>query len=98
MIATFVHVWVKHEYREAFIEACRVNHEASIREEGNLRFDILQDSDDQQKFVLYEAYVSEESARAHKDTPHYLAWREKVAPMMDKPREGHKHLILYPEK
>ncbi len=96
MTATFVHVYVKPEFIQAFIEATRLNHEHSVRERGNLRFDILQDVKDPGKFVLYEAYETEEHAAAHKETAHYLTWRDTVAPWMAKPREGLKHTLLYP--
>ncbi len=96
MIVTFVHVWVKEEYIESFIKASVTNHNESVREPGNLRFDFLQDAGNPAKFVLYEAYESEEAAAAHKTTPHYLKWRETVADWMAKPREGIKHLILCP--
>ena len=81
---------------EAFAEACRVNHEHSTREPGNRRFDILQDSRDPTRFILYEAYVDEAAAKAHKETAHYLAWREQVAGMMAQPREGVPYKGLYP--
>jgi autoinducer 2-degrading protein len=96
MIVTFVHVYVKTEFVNAFIDATRENHESSIKESGNLRFDILQDAQDQSKFVLYEAYNSDEAVAAHKETSHYLKWRDTVAPWMSKPREGVKHKLLYP--
>ncbi len=97
MTVTIVHVWVKPEKINAFIEATRKNHVKSVEEEGNLRFDILQDSNNPSKFSLYEAYISEEAALAHKDTQHYLEWKETVKDWMAKPREGIKHNILYPE-
>lgn len=96
MIVTFVHVWVKENFIEDFIKASVDNHNESVREPGNLRFDFLQDAADKAKFVLYEAYESEEAAAAHKSTPHYLKWRETVADWMDRPREGIKHNILCP--
>ena len=97
MTATIVHVWVKPEFAAAFIEATRQNHENSIREPGNLRFDVLQDAADPGKFVLYEAYVTEAAAVAHKETQHYLTWRDTVAPWMERPREGVRHTMLFPE-
>ena len=97
MITTFVHVWVKEEYIVDFIEATIENHKKSVQEPGNLRFDVLQDAEDPKKFTLYEAYESDEAAAAHKQTDHYLTWREKVADMMAQPRKGVKHIILYPE-
>jgi (4S)-4-hydroxy-5-phosphonooxypentane-2,3-dione isomerase len=96
MIATIVHVWVKPEFLQVFIEATQKNHLSSIKEPGNLRFDILQDAADECKYIFYEAYVSEEAALAHKETEHYKIWRDAVSPWMDKPREGFKHKILFP--
>jgi (4S)-4-hydroxy-5-phosphonooxypentane-2,3-dione isomerase len=96
MIATCVHVWVKPESVEDFKKASIENHENSIKESGNFRFDILQDQSDLHKFVLYEAYESHEASTAHKQTAHYLKWRETVADMMAKPREGIAHNILAP--
>lgn len=97
MIATIVHIWVKPEHIDDFIKASTENHLNSVNEPDNLRFDLLQDADDQSKFVLYEAYASEEGAVAHKETAHYRKWRDTVADWMAKPRRGEKHIILAPK-
>ena len=97
MIVTFVHVWVKKVHIDDFIKASTENHLESVKEPGNLRFDILQEDGNPSKFVLYEAYESEEAAAAHKSTQHYLKWRETVTDWMARPREGIKHKILCPE-
>lgn len=96
MIVTFVHVWVKEEHIKDFEEASIANHKESVKEPGNLRFDVLQDDSDPAKFVLYEAYESEEASAAHKKTAHYLAWKESVAEWMARPRQGIKHNVLAP--
>lgn len=96
MHTTLVHVRVKPEYIDAFIEASRQNHEASTQEAGNRRFDVLQDAGDATRFVLYEAYVSAADAAAHKQTPHYAAWRDTVAHMMAEPRQGVPYHGLFP--
>lgn len=96
MIATIVYIQVRPENINDFIEATRHNHENSVKEPGNLRFDILQDAQEKNRFVFYEAYTSEHAAAAHKETPHYLKWRDTVAPWMAKPREGVKHQMLFP--
>jgi (4S)-4-hydroxy-5-phosphonooxypentane-2,3-dione isomerase len=98
MTATLVHVHVKPEFIKSFIDASRRNHENSITEAGNFRFDILQDISDPAKFVLYEVYESEEAAAAHKQTAHYLTWRHNVASWMAAPREGIKHSLLFPRE
>lgn len=96
MLVTCVHVWVKEENIQDFIEASRKNHQGSIQEPGCLRFDILQSSVDPCRFLLYEAYESAEAAAAHKGTGHYLAWRMAVAEWMEKPREGVPYKMLCP--
>jgi len=92
---TLVHVHVKPENVEDFIEASRENHEASVKEPGNVRFDVLQSTDDPCRFILYEAYESPEAA-AHKGTEHYLKWREVVADWMAAPRSGVSYKGLCP--
>ena len=96
MIVTFVHVWVKPDRIDDFIAASTENHENSIQESGNLRFDLAQDTNDPGKFIIYEAYESDEAAAAHKDTAHYLKWRDTVASWMAQPRKGEKHIIIAP--
>ena len=96
MFATLVHVYVNNDHIADFIEATRLNHEQSIKEPGNLRFDILQDDSDPTNFILYEVYANQQAVNAHKETPHYLKWRDTVAPWMSKPREGRKHTLLFP--
>ena len=96
MHTTLVHMRVKPEHVEAFIEACRANHEASIREPGNLRFDFLQDPEDPTRFMFYEAYRSEHDAALHKQTLHYAAWRDAVADMLAEPRRGERMVGLLP--
>ena len=96
MHVTLVHVHVKPEHVTDFIEATRNNHEASVRESGNRRFDVLQSREDLGRFVLYEAYTDEEAAAAHKQTPHYLRWRDSVAAWMAEPRQGISYNGLLP--
>ena len=97
MQVTIVHVHVKKENIEDFIEASRLNHEASVNEPGNRRFDVLQSEENPQKFILYEAYASADDAAKHKETEHYLKWRETVADWMAEPRKGKPYKGLYPE-
>jgi len=98
MHVTLVHVHVKPEHLEAFIAATRDNHQASILEAGNRRFDLLQSAEDPTHFVLYEAYRSAQEAAAHKETAHYLAWRETVADWMAEPRQGMRYHGLLPQE
>ena len=97
MHVTLVRMRIKPEFVEVFIEACRKNHEASIREPGNLRFDFLQDPEDPTRFIFYEAYRTEHDAALHKQTIHYATWRDTVAEMMAEPRRGERMVGLMPQ-
>lgn len=96
MKVTLVHVHVKPECVDAFVAAIRRNHEGSVREPGNLRFDVLQSDDDPTRFVLVEIFRDADALEAHRRTPHYLAWRDAVADMMASPREARRFRMLAP--
>lgn len=96
MHVSLVQVHVKREHIEDFIDATRANHLASIREPGNLRFDVLQSADDPSRFILYEAYRSAADAARHKETDHYSTWRGQVASWMAEPRLGTRYTGLFP--
>jgi (4S)-4-hydroxy-5-phosphonooxypentane-2,3-dione isomerase len=96
MIVTCVYVNVKPDVIDRFIKATVENHEGSVKEPGNLRFDLIQQADDPCRFMIYEAYESDAASAAHKNTPHYLKWRDTVNDLMDEPRKGVKYNILYP--
>jgi len=97
MIVTCVHIRVKNDLIDRFINATIDNHRASVREPGNLRFDFVQQADDPSQFMLYEAYESGQSAAEHKLTPHYTVWRDTVADYMAEPRKGIKYRIIEPD-
>jgi autoinducer 2-degrading protein len=97
MHVTLVHVHVDLAHVDDFIAATKLNHEASIQESGNRRFDVLQSPENPSHFILYEAYVSAETAAAHKETAHYLTWRDTVAPWMAEPRQGVRYNGLFPQ-
>ena len=96
MIVTIVNILVKPENINRFIEATIENHNNSVKEKGNLRFDVLRERDNPAAFSLYEAYESDETSAAHKKTAHYLKWREIVEPWMAQPRKGIVHTIIAP--
>lgn len=97
MHVTLVHVHVNSEHVDSFVAATQRNRESSVREPGNLRFDVLQSLDDPSRFVLVEIFRDDEAAAAHKKTPHYLTWRDEVAPWMATPREGKRYRMPFPE-
>ena len=97
MHVTLVDIRVKPEHVPEFVAATRGDHEGSVREPGNVRFDVLQDPADPAHFLLYEMYASAEAAALHRETPHYLKWRDTVAGWMASPRQGIRWNLLYPQ-
>jgi quinol monooxygenase YgiN len=96
MLVVHVHVQVKPECVEAFKAATLANARASVQEPGIARFDVVQQSDDPTRFVLVEVYRTAEAPAAHKETAHYAAWRDTVAPMMAAPRASVKYTNVFP--
>ena len=94
MLTVHVHVHVKPEHIESFKSATLANAQASIREPGIARFDVLQQADDSARFVLVEVYRDTAATVAHKETAHYLTWRDTVAAMMASPRSSLKFVDL----
>ena len=93
-----VMVHVKPEHIEAFKAASLENARQSVREPGIARFDVLQQQADPARFVLVEVYRTAEDPARHKETAHYAAWRDAVAPMMAEPRGAVKFHNLFPDE
>ena len=91
-----VHVHVRPEAVEVFKAATLINAANSVNEPGVARFDVIQRQDDPTRFVLVEAYRTTDAIGAHKETAHYAAWRDAVAPMMAEPRSSTKGANIFP--
>jgi len=97
MLIVHIQIHVKPESVEAFKQATLANARQSIKEPGIARFDFSQQQDDPTHFALVEAYRTPDAQAAHRETPHYLTWRDTVAPMMAEPRAAVKFSNLFPE-
>ena len=97
MLIVHVEVHVKSEAVAAFEAATLENARASLNEPGVLRFDVVRQLDDPTRFVLVEVYRDEAAPLAHKQTPHYAAWRDAVEPLMAEPRSSRKFAHVFPD-
>ena len=88
MVAYCVEVYVKPGHEEDFIKASEENHKGTLKEPGNIRWDLGRSKDSKSLFFIYEVYKDDVSVVAHKETDHYLKWRETVEPWMAKKRFG----------
>jgi (4S)-4-hydroxy-5-phosphonooxypentane-2,3-dione isomerase len=94
-----VHVFVnvKPEKIKDFIQATLENARNSLKEPGIDRFDVIQNAKDDTRFVLCEVYKTSEDALKHKETAHYLSWKDTVADMMAEPRNGVPYKNIFPD-
>jgi quinol monooxygenase YgiN len=96
MLVVHVFVHVKEDQVDAFKAATIENARNSVQEPGIARFDVIQEQDDPARFVLVEVYRTADDPARHKETDHYLKWRDTVAGMMAEPRTAVKYSNVYP--
>ena len=96
MLIVHVFVHVKADQVEAFKKATVENAQNSVQEPGIARFDVVQEQEDPTRFVLVEVYRTADDPARHKDTAHYLKWRDTVADMMAEPRSAIKYSNVSP--
>ena len=95
-----VHVFceVKPDQVEAFKQACVANASASVQEPGIARFDVLQDPEYPERFMLVEVYRTKDDPARHRETRHYQIWKETVADMMAGPRTKQVYDNVFPDE
>ena len=96
MLIVHVFVHVKPESVAAFTAATLENARNSVQEPGIVRFDVIQQDDDPTRFVLVEIYRTADDPSRHKETAHYLTWRNAVESMMAEPRRSVKYGAVFP--
>ena len=97
MLIVHVFVHVKPDAVDAFVAATLENGRNSVQEPGVVRFDVVQQEDDPTRFVLMEIYRTPGDPARHKETAHYLTWRDAVEPMMAEPRRSVKYREVFPD-
>lgn len=73
MILIVVKFAVRPEYAGGFIERVSDFTQATRDEEGNLFFEWSRDVEDENQFVLIEAFLDGEAGAAHVSSPHFKA-------------------------
>jgi quinol monooxygenase YgiN len=61
------------EFERALVHNAR---ESLAKDPGCLRFDVSQDADDPQRWILHEVYTNPDAHAAHRQSPHFLAYNE----------------------
>ena len=86
MYIVLVHSHVHAEQVERFRDVTLQNAEASRREEGCVRFDVIQQADDPSRFTFIEVFKSEADGATHRESSHFKKWLEEAVPLMVEPR------------
>jgi quinol monooxygenase YgiN len=78
MIALIVTINIKPGFKDQFMKSMMGDARGSNNDEpGCLRFDVLQDNEDENRLHLYEVYRDEAALEAHRAAPHFTRWREE---------------------
>jgi autoinducer 2-degrading protein len=91
MFVAAVHVFVKPEAMDDFMELIRLDQEGTLAEPGCVRFDVVRSVDDPNEFLIWEVYLDEEAAAFHKTTPHYAEFKEKMPALASKDRYADRY-------
>ena len=67
-------VEIKEEHVDEFVAVMKEDATQSRLEAGCLRFDLLRDNDNPNKFACYEVWSNADALKAHMDEPHTKAW------------------------
>ena len=96
MLAMWVKVRVKPDARDRFLKAIEVDALGSERDElGCMRFNVLQDGQDQNVYYFYEVYRDAAALEAHRAAPHYAVWRA-AADTLDGTPEATRCQTVFP--
>jgi len=98
MIIKSVTMFIKEERIDAFIKATIENQKESVKEEGVIRFDVLQGKDDPTSFMFYEVYKTEVAVEEHTKTKHFNKWNDVVTPWFAKPKKRVLYSAIVPDE
>lgn len=96
MISLVVSLKIKPDQRERFLAAAEDDSTCSVRDEpGCLRFDVLQDQEDENHYYFYEVYRDEAALDGHRSAPHFARWAE-ARPIVTDEVKVSKCNVLFP--
>lgn len=99
MFVQLVHIRLRPGVIDKFLEVFRVNYEGTRSEPGNYRFDVLQDPEDENHFVVYEVFENEAAVHAHRLTDHYRKTAEGLKALMSTgEREKEYFRLVMPDR
>ena len=94
-----VHVFikVKEECTERFKEVTIENARNSLREEGVVQFDVLQQQENNCEFVLQEIYLSTTEQLKHRESKHFKKWKLEISDLLVQEYSFIKYNNVFPK-
>jgi autoinducer 2-degrading protein len=83
MIVVHIALGIRPDAVEAFASAAAANAAASVLEPGCVRFEVYRVAGEPARFILFEAYADQAAREAHWATPHFLAYRDATAQLIE---------------
>lgn len=88
MVLVVANVFLKDGKKEEFLESAKKCIDGTLKEEGNIFYDLNQNALDETRFTFVEGWTSREALDLHMTTDHFKAFgkaletlREKDAPL-----------------
>ncbi len=85
---------VKPECIERFKEISSENALNSLKEEGVIAFDVIQQYEDTSKFAFHEVYLMPEDHIKHRETAHFRKWKGEIDSLTREPYKAVKYHTL----
>ena len=82
MFTLVVHISIKPENVDAFMQKLDANARAARTEPGCRQFEVLVDPNDRTKIMLFEVYKDEAAFEAHQATPHFKKYVAEAVPLL----------------
>jgi len=79
---------IKPENVEPFMKQVLANAREARKEPGCRQFEVLVDTSDRTKVMLFEVYDDEKAFQAHQQTPHFKKYVAEAVPLLES-RERH---------
>ena len=87
MLTQLVYLKVNPKELEKFLTEVQAISRESKKEPGVRQFDILQEVDAPEHFILYEVYENPEALESHRLSAHFKRWQEVGVPLLSEPRK-----------
>ncbi len=75
------HIDVTGDHKDDAVALLRSMHDDSVKERGNLRYDVFQQKNRPNHFTVVEAWTNWDAQSKHEAAPHTRAFRQKLLPM-----------------